>query len=256
MVNNVKSNIVKIAIWGPPGSGKTTYLVMLQYADHQGWKIRPKNRQANDLIVNGLQLLRVKREHVPPSVPGQPSFLPFEFVRNSSGLFQKAKSFTVILPECAGEDYANPQLGSDLVREIGNSHGILWLIDPLQIDNPNPEYKNYLQMIQEWLFLLYDIQGGGDINKYMAFCLTKMDHPDHIKHINDPYNHCLDILGPEIAKLLEDFCILDRIKFFATSSVGFSKDGTSNINPETDELLAPAEPVGLFNPFRWLFSVL
>lgn len=255
MSNDLISNVVKIGIWGPPKSGKTTYLSLLQFASHDGWKIRPKDKFASDLLVMGYQSLRKKNESVPSTQPGNPQFLPFEFV-GPKGFLRGSKSFTVILPESAGEDYEKPDPNGELVREICRSHGIIWMIDPLQIDNPKPDRKNYLQMIQEWLYLLYSMEGYQDIKKYMAFCLTKMDHPNHVAHINEPYNYCLHKLGPEVAGLLEDYCTIDRIRFFATSAVGLTKDGKSNMDPITEELLNPAEPVGLFDPFRWLFGVL
>ena len=92
----------------------------------------------------------------------------------------------------------------------------------------------------------------------MAFCLTKMDLPAHRKYFDDPRNYCLEILGKETEKMLNFYCDLEKVNFFATSSVGFTP-GTqkSNIDQrDSSRLIHPAEPVNLFQPFLWFFNVL
>ena len=44
-------DVVKIGIWGPPRSGKTTYLIMLQFSDCNGWKIKPRGEQTQTLYL-------------------------------------------------------------------------------------------------------------------------------------------------------------------------------------------------------------
>lgn len=247
-------DIIDIALWGPPQSGKTNYLVLLQLVDREGWAIRPGNMEAMEFLNGGTELLESQRIFIPATLPTQgETFLPFEFEKK--GLL-KPKIFRVFLPECAGEYYENPRRGSEFVKRICRSHGILWLVDPLQINNPQDGHKGYPEMIYEWLSTIYFEQGGGRINKHMAFCLTKMDHPNHVSHFDDPRKYCLKLLGRKVQVALEDFCYADKVDFYSTSAAGFIPGTTKScVDPnDPQKLTHPPNPKGLFDPLSWLFS--
>ena len=258
-----KDEIIKIGIWGPPGSGKTHFLVMQQFANRDAWNIRPWGDRARNLFNSGRRLLRQELQFISPTPPDPNDiFLPFEFEGPGNSIFQKRRIFQVLLPECAGEYYEHPRRVPALAEEISRCHGIVWLIDPVQIDNPKPEHKDYVEMIQDWLGLIHEKQGGGRLRHYMAFCLTKMDLPQYAKYINqDVQEFCLDKLGDDVRILLDDFCDPSKVNFFATSSIGFLP-GTNHSNANLEgsdnpkQLKSPANPVNLFDPFAWLFSVL
>lgn len=251
-------DVVKIGIWGPPASGKTSYLVMLQFADRNGWNIRPMQQKARDLFISGTKLMRNQLEFVPATLPEEGvHFLPFEF-EGPGGLFQKRKIFRVFMPECSGEYYEYPSTDSELVGMISSCDGILWLVDPWQIDHPNPNHKTYTEMIQEWLGLIHEVQGTGRLKHHMAFCLTKMDLPSYVDHFNNAENFCLNKLGTEVRYFLHDYCDPRKVEFFATSAIGYDRrTKQSNVNPsDFGALIKPAMPIGLFEPLRWLFSTL
>jgi hypothetical protein len=254
--------IIKVGIWGPPGSGKTHFLVMQQFAEREGWNIRPLQKKARDLYIGGHKLLRQQLEFIAPTPKAANDiFLPFEFEGPGKSIFQKRRLFRVLLPDCAGEYYKYPDQIPDLIDEISRCHGIVWLIDPVQIDHPIPSDKGYIEMIQEWLALIHERQGGGRLRHYMAFCLTKMDLPEYANYIDkNVESFCLEKLGDDVRILLNDFCDPEKVGFFATSAIGF-EPGTrkSNANlddPNNPHLKSPAMPINLFEPFEWLFSVL
>lgn len=258
-----KDEIIKIGIWGPPGSGKTHFLVMQQFADRDGWNIRPWGELARDLFNDGRKLLRKELKFIAPTAKNPDDiFIPFEFEGPGNSFFQKRRLFQVLLPECAGEYYEYPRQVPELAEEISRCHGIVWLIDPVQIDNPRVGHKDYVEMIQDWLGLIHEKQGGGRLKHYMAFCLTKMDLPQYSKYINqDVQEFCLDKLGDEVRMLLDDYCDANKVSFFATSSIGFFP-GTEQTNAilevgdNSQQLKSPANPVNLFAPFDWLFNML
>jgi len=245
-------DVVKIGVWGPPQSGKTTYLSMLQYADCQGWKIKPRGKETQDIYIEYSEKIRDDLEFVPGTIPGHVSYLTFDF-DGPKGLFQNHR-YRIVLPEAAGEHYEKPETNTELLHEMSRYQGIIWLVDPVRIDNPSG--RTYRAMIQEWLLRLHEIQGGGTLKQYMAFCLTKMDLPEYVDYFDDPKNFCLDKLGGDVERKLEDYCDHNRIEFFSTSSIGFIPDTReSNIDPiNSTKLRNPARPINLFDPFSWLFS--
>ena len=255
-------DVVKVGVWGPPGSGKTTYMIMLQFdEDHIGWKIKPLGWETQEIYLDGTDRMREQLRFVDPT-PLETKYMNFDFEGPVGGFFQRDRTFRVVIPEAPGEFYEKPEIYPELLDEISRYQGILWLVDPEQIDNP-PERdgrRSYRRMIQQWLYSLYDKQGRrGSLKHYMAFCLTKMDMPNHYAHINNPKDYCLDKLGTDVQKFLETYCDLDRISFFATSSIGVDKNHATNLeltDPDLKNLRNPAHPINLFQPFDWLFSVL
>lgn len=252
---NKTPDIIKFGMWGPPGSGKTTYITMLQYSDCDGWNVKPRGKETQDLYIKYSELLRDKKEFVPPTVADNVSYLTFDFER-PGGFFQN-KNFRVVLPEAAGEYYEKPDEHPDLLGEMYRYQGIIWLVDPERIDNPSPDSRSYRRMIQEWLYRLHEKQGGGTLKHYMAFCATKMDLPKYYKDFDNPRDFCLDKLGNDVEKFLGNYCEPTHVDFFSTSAIGFcSKDKNKSARDPKNQakLIEVSEPINLFAPFRWLFN--
>ena len=260
---------MQIGMWGPAGSGKSTYLTMLQFADRDGWKFRPKGAETHEIYLEYTDCLRDKLEFVPANVKGNVHLLQFDFeyegnlfermVPKRIPITRKQKVYHVVIPESAGEHYENPrEAPSTLITTMQQSQAVIWLIDPFQLNHPESGRKSYKRMIQEWLYILYGEQPSGKLDKYFAFCLTKMDHPDYVEFIDEPESYCLERLGEDIILYLKDFCDTAKIEFFSTSSAGFDEDtGASTVDPENpSKLKYPANPYRLFEPFRWLFKKL
>lgn len=253
---NKTPEIIKFGMWGPPGSGKTTYITMLQYAECDGWTIKPRGKETQDLYIDYSEALRDRKEFVPPTIVDKIWYLSFDF--DGPKGFLNNKSFRVVLPEASGEYYERPDIHPELLNEMYRYQGVVWLIDPERIDHPDAESRSYRRMIQEWIFRLHELQGGGMLKHRMAFCLTKMDLPEYSKFIDIPRDFCLDKLGADVEKLLGDYCISENVEFFATSSIGFlpgQKERISCRDPnDSTKLLFASTPENIFLPFNWLFN--
>ena len=263
---------IQIGMWGPPGSGKSAYITMLQFAERNGWNFRPRGVETHDIYLDYTDCLRDRLEFVPATVGGlggDVHLLEFDFEyegniieRNAPKripFIRRPKLIHIVIPECAGEYYENPKSAPKLLIDTMKvSKGIIWLVDPIQIDNPVDGRKSYRRMIQEWLLILNEQRQSGKLDQYFAFCLTKMDDPDHVERIEDPENYCLEKLGPDVIRYLEDFCDPRNIEFFGTSAAGFDEaTGNSTVDPDDPRrLMYPANPYGLFEPFDWLFKKL
>lgn len=250
-----KPDSIEIAIWGPPRSGKTNYLAMLLLSPKpQGWNLTA-GIETTKFLSNGFELLLEEKEFIPATLESKGVFYPFDFEIPGS---LRRKNYTVNLPEYAGEYYENPDKYTDFAKRIANSHGIIWLVDPIEIDNPTEGRKSYTRMILEWLGILKEYQQDSRIKSPMAFCLSKADDPKHIESFKDPRGYCLRKLGKPVQHFLENFCEPKKVEFFATSNVGFIPGtNTSNVNPNNPlKLLNEPNPIGLFDPFLWLFDVI
>gem|GEM_PF-4731927 len=247
-------SLMEIGVWGPVGSGKTTFISMLQYADCKGWSIKPRGKETQDLWIEYSEILRDRKEFVPPTIVDKIWYLTFDFEK--PGGFFRNKSFHVVLPEVSGEYYEHPDMYPKFLREMSGYQGIIWLIDPERIDNPKAESRSYRRMIQEWAYRLHEAQGGGELKHRMAFCLTKMDLPQYRQFVDDPKNFCLDKLGTDVGKYLENFCDINNIGFFATSSIGVTP-GTKKSNRNIEDpskLVSFSNPLNLFDPFEWILN--
>ena len=202
--------------------------------------------------------MRDKLEFVPQTIPNEVSYLSFDFEEPKG--FIRNRQYRVIVPEASGEHYERPETRPELLDQMSRYQGIIWLIDPERIDNPPlTSHRGYRRIIQEWLNRLFEKHGGETLPQYMAFCLTKMDLPQYSKYIDKAEEYCLEKLGKDVGLFLDNFCDASKVSFFATSSIGFI-NGTkseSTIDPsDPSRLKYSAEPINLFDPFLWMFSVM
>lgn len=252
--------IMKFGIWGPRGSGKTAYIVMLRYSAPNNWEVRPFSEGGGDLFAKGRQLMRDDHTFLPQTPMGYPKMLHLEM--QGPGKLFGDRRMRIHIPEASGELFANPDSdeAKPLIDQLSRFHGLLWLIDPEKINNRYESYddpKSYLTLIDEWLIRINDAQGGGKVKMHIAFCLTKMDLPVHSDHFDNPAKYCFELLGDDLYVILKNSCDPQRVKFFSTSAIGFlpGTKNTSNRDPnDPQKLLSPANPINLFAPFEWLFT--
>lgn len=256
-------SIVNVAIWGPPQSGKTILMAMINSAcESYGWAVLPAKKQTSEYIEEVTKYLFELGEPTPPTRVIQPEIHRF-ILRNPS---ERRSEFVLEMPDAAGEFYAEPEHEMfNMVEYLNGCHGIVWLIDPIAIQNSQlyGRYeRSYRQMIYRTLSRMYQThcQSSGQIDKYMAFVLTKMDCPDHSMHFDDPRGYALDLLGRQVERIIENFCMVERVEFFSTSALGFAdaERTISNLD-DTDPAHAKLRttdiiPVGVFDPFNWLLQ--
>lgn len=113
---------------------------------------------------------------------------------------------------------------------------------------------------------------------YVAVCITKFDHPDTFKRLDDAGLVVWDATGaPSVPNAAAAFRLLanklvvntiersflpSRIRYFVTSSVGFYQDAAGHINrgdlynvvPGENRLRSEAYPINVFEPMIWIAS--
>ncbi len=265
-----RQSVLSLAIWGPPQSGKTTLLAMTNSScESYGWAVLPAVKETSDYIEDVTKQLFEFGKPTKPTDVAKPFI--HRFVLQKSGVWRQ-REYVLEMPDAAGEIYADPEHTMfSMIDYLNGCEGIIWLLDPIAIKantlyGKAPNQRSYRQMIYRTLSRMFQTkyQSKGRIDKYMAFVLTKMDHPDHASHFDDPQNYALELLDKQVERTIENFCVLDRVDFFSTSALGFT-DKThkrSNLdvggpNGENAKLLTTKiEPIGVFDPLNWLLSKL
>lgn len=261
-----RPSLLSLAIWGPPQSGKTTMLAMMTSAcESHGWTIVPYNKATTDYLERVTGDLFERGRPVAPTEVLSPTIHRFTLQRQEGRRFRE---FYLEMPDAAGEFYADPEHEVfNMINYLNGCEGIMWLLDPValkkgEIYRRGDIERSYRQMITRSLSRIHQTKymSSGRVSKYMAFVLTKMDHIEHVHGFNDPRNHALDLLGKEAQRVIENYCIAERVEFFATSSLGFKDKVSKESNfveqgPDGPRLQNKViEPIGVFDPLNWLLG--
>ena len=247
-VPNSSVSEFNISLLGPAGSGKTTYLTLLPFSNTAGWKIYPENQETREFHLEKIFSLKENLSYLPPTAFR--SSLTYNLI--SPGRIQRKKYLRLNVPDVPGGDYEDLN-DLDIREQIGRSNGIIILIDPSNQFDGNSRF--YKMMIDKLLSVLFKFQPERNLFQHVAFCLTKMDLPDHCNHFDNPKDYCLEILGRESEKKLSFYWDLKKVNFFSTSAIGFIP-GTRESNMDQDKfrLRHPPEPINLFQPFLWILG--
>lgn len=242
----IVKNVVKIGVWGPPKSGKTTYIALLERDSYSNYnsgeenapRITYKDEFTRKFLSDYKKKLIDKKEFINPTDKVSDLNLEINY---------KGHLYQVHVPEAPGEDYTDPLNNPDLANKLSGYDAIIWLIDPLQVDNPKAEVT-YRAMIDDWLSSL-KLKCGIPLPHYMAFCLTKMDIESYSSYRAKPSKFFDEKLGIDVMALLNTYCHPNRILFFSTTSVGETIDPQ---NPQ--KLMKEPDPTNLFKPFAWILD--
>ncbi len=262
---------VSVGIWGPRGSGKTTYLALLPYSKVSG-KFIPADRETGKYLNDNLRQLIYGGEPVSTTTAPQRLVLdvstPPRFLRNS-------ESFVLKLADFNGEIAENPKAYKDefdLINFFRTCPGISWFIDPdatsisTSIKHADVKFPRYAKMLTDTMHHLYEaVKRDGNLRKgrlphYMAFCLTKMDRPQYYDAIKDSKVAELIqiILGPHWFKDVDRFCDINRCRAFPLSSFGLMKDNYGNFGSNFDgkRIIDPdhIDPFGIEEPIEWILE--
>jgi energy-coupling factor transporter ATP-binding protein EcfA2 len=181
-----------IAMWGPPGSGKTTFLAALSVALNRngglGWRIQGWDENSEK------QLIRMNHQLISGRTFPRATVGIEEFSWVLSGpprnarrkLFRKAPEENVRvrldLVDAQGE-IAGPEMKftqrDELIDGLVRSRGIVYIFDPMRESDDGDAFDHTFGMLVQ-LARRMDEQGGGRgarLPHYVAVCITKFDVP-------------------------------------------------------------------------------
>jgi hypothetical protein len=180
-----------IAMWGPPGSGKTTFLAALSVALNRnglGWKIYGGDEGSEkQLIQMNTQL--VSGRTFPRGTVGieEYSWVLSGPHRNAhKKLFRKSQdehvSVRLDLVDAQGE-IAGPEMKftqrEELIDGLVRSRGIVYIFDPMRESDDGDAFDHTFGMLVQLARRMEEEGGwrGGRLPHYVAVCITKFDAP-------------------------------------------------------------------------------
>lgn len=233
--------------------------IMRQY--QQAWRMTPWNEHASNFI-GMVDTALSNHRFTNATAVDRPDNLWFQISKRDP-LHHRDQTYSLRVLDMPGEWYQYPEKAvingvNVLLEYFTNCQGLLCLVDP---DSREQERLNiYLGELLRVLFLENNRQ---PINKWFAFCLTKIDLPAHRNHRHNPAPYVQQKLGNMLVDNLKQFCVPGRVSFdFACSAVGFypgvklerSNSGIDwegkDIIYETDKI----QPFGLLEPLEWLLN--
>jgi hypothetical protein len=192
---------VKIGIWGPPQSGKTTYLAALPLAtraDNPGlgtWKIYPRSHAAKDLLVRFNRALEVERKFPEPTPAGTVAPLEWLFAghpaaakpdRRRTKRERPVSRFALDLIDVYGGVYAHDRAKAGVTGEVASraldhlaqAQAIIYLFDPIG-EKENRNSHTYMTSTVPELMLRAATAGKTEpyLPHQVSVCITKFDNP-------------------------------------------------------------------------------
>ena len=196
---------VKIGLWGPPGSGKTTYLAALGQAVPPAdrslgrWSIYPVNESSESQLVEWSHRL-VSEQRFPDRTDIDETIpLQWLFVRDVAESRPEKKwwrrqrksgrpedRFLVDLVDVSGEAYGydpggmnfSPDIMHKALDHLAEAAGLIFLFDPIT-ERRTRSASEYVNSILAKLTLR---MGGQLVGNYLpqqvSVCVTKFDHPE------------------------------------------------------------------------------
>ncbi len=179
-----------IAMWGPPSSGKTTFLAALSLALQRknfGWNVRSADEPSEKVLI-GLTTALTRRQAFPEATR---AIEQYSWVLNGGHAEltgrrfrrQRATGRVVVgldLLDASGE-FTNPEhvgytVRDELIKEIARSRGILYMFDPIREFQEGDAFDHTFGMvIQLARQLAAEPDFDGLLPHYLAVCVTKFD---------------------------------------------------------------------------------
>jgi hypothetical protein len=276
---------MKVSMWGPTSSGKTTYIAMVYgsvlMTDKSPWLIRPNDFPAREFVRENYSLLR-KGIFPPQTSLMEPVYYNYlfrqcdeeseeEFKPKSgwAGRLSDILSFSPIeelddpynlqdgilvqFADVAGEAYNSVRLDDPLWDNLASSNALICLIDP---NDASDHFDIALNLLSNLDFKMRDGRMGGDtwLPQYVAFCFSQCDTEAFRHFINDPKSivqHLQQTQNLNIDRLLRQYVNKERLKYFTVSAIGteVSVNGGTIQNPHL------IKPINVLEPLKWLFRV-
>jgi len=277
---------MRISMWGPKGSGKTTYIAMIYgtaLKSNVKWVIRPNDLNSTQFVQENINAIRNGEFPTPTTYVQEPNIYKYQihalnpaalsenengnekeflesvvdFVRNvkldQSSKKNASEEVVVSLADVAGEQFLTESLDHPLWEHLATSDGLVCLLDPAEAESHFDVTFRLLQFL--WLKLKDRpnfLVNNNYLPHYVAFCFSKIDQSDFIGFVNKPRDLVLHLEKQnnlDIDKLLLQYFLPDRIKYFTISSIGMQ----AHVSGHTIENPKDIAPINILEPLRWLF---
>jgi GTPase SAR1 family protein len=179
-----------IAMWGPPSSGKTTFLAALSIAlsrHDYGWRLRSADEASEQALI-GMQKELMRDHAFPAATDGIEYYnwvLEGNFVPKRTGLFRKtetrALSIGLDLVDATGELTDPERMGysarQELIEDLVKSSGIVYIFDPMREFAEGDAFDHTYGMLIQLARLKAAEPGwtGARLPHFVAVCVTKFD---------------------------------------------------------------------------------
>jgi energy-coupling factor transporter ATP-binding protein EcfA2 len=184
--------VPKIAMWGAPGSGKTTFLAALDIAlkrGRYGFNMAGMTDASVNLLIEMTDRLIVKREF--PPMTGAIDYFEWDLFRNQQAADQFGNPIppgpnriTLSLADPSGE-LARPEKFREperkkLIDDLAESDGILFMFDPIrefEVGDAFSTTNGLLHQITAAIASKDRDKFDGTLPQHVAICVTKFDEP-------------------------------------------------------------------------------
>jgi hypothetical protein len=265
-------NPVRIVLWGPPASGKTTFLAALVTAvlqSDQELTIVPENEASRSWLASNLGRLDTDRRF--PDATYEPSEVSWIIQRTSGQparrwLGQRTTrtplSMRLSVLDVPGDLYAWERAPHPELDPLASSHGLIYTFDPVRESRHGDTYAHFRRVLHD--LTARQFEGGrlieGRLPHHLAVCVTKFDNPETFNFARRAgfvrYAKAGEPMQPEVADedaemLFREFChslkggdadlmyssigknfLPERVRYFFTSAVGFYADRSGRIWPD------------------------
>jgi len=253
-----------ITMWGPPATGKTTFLAALSIAlirHGNQWAVKGVDKESTEKLIE-LTMTLIKDRSFPPATQGIAHYkwalhgqVKRKFKRRWFGwqLRDHPVRLRLDLVDSAGlltspnKDHRSAQDG--LINNLMNSSAIIFLYDPIREVDDGDAFGHTFGVLQQMAQRAPD-SPGERLPHYVAVCVTKFDEIRVLATAGKLGLLSYEELGgpPQVAEedardlfagllkvqpdgdadlvlnLLEQNFHRDRIKYFITSAIGFYVD--------------------------------
>ena len=303
-------------MWGPPSTGKTTFLAALSIAfdrqrDNYNWTVTGAD-EASEKKLRNLENALIRDRCFPNATQGIEHnrwVLTGRVLRTIPrrwwfGYGQREETVRIFLDlvdasgGIAGPANFEGRLRSNLIGNLADSSGIIFLYDPVREFDQGDAFDHTSGVLSQLVQWMADSRGlaDGKLPHYVAVCITKFDDirvlamaeklellsydPDPPKFPKVSDDEARDLFAElcsvslgggadRMMRTLEQHFRRERIKYFATSAIGFYLDprigiydpeDSKNVLPESHlkspQIRGPVHPINVVEPLMWLDRML